>query len=262
MTRRKFVPAAAAVAAASSVRAAAAGPSGKSQVFEFTTFHLRNSADDQRTRCVELIEKTLLPALERGGAGASACFASAIAPGGLFLITVTPYASLAALEETRARLNADAKYTSQMTTFASTPGLGFLRLDTALLRAFPGMPSLTAMAPKKSGSRVFELRTYESDNPVTLARKIKMFEQGEAAIFRRLGMEPVFFAETVFGQNMPSLVYMLAFDSLADREKAWKAFGSDPEWIKLRATPGCSDAEIVSNISSVILSPLPFSTVR
>ena len=263
MTRRKFVPAAAAAAAAASGGGAAV-PNAKPQFYEFTTYRLRNSAGNQRQRCIELIEKTLLPALDRSGgtAGASSCFSSSIAPGGPYLVTLTPYASLAAIEETRARLSVDTKYTGQMDAFAATPGLGFTRVDTSLLRAFPGMPSMASLEPKKSGSRVFELRTYESDNPVTLARKIKMFEQGEIGIFRRLGMEPVFFAETIYGVSTPSLVYMLGYDDLAAREKAWKAFGADPEWMKYRVTPGYSDAEIVSNISMVILGPLPFSAIR
>jgi hypothetical protein len=61
---------------------------------------------------------------------------------------------------------------------------------------------------------------------------------------------------------MPCLTYMLSYDDLAARDRLWKAFGSDPEWQKLRATPGLSDAEIVSNINNTILRPLPFSTIR
>jgi hypothetical protein len=55
---------------------------------------------------------------------------------------------------------------------------------------------------------------------------------------------------------------MLSFDDLASRERLWRAFGSDPEWQKLRAQPGLSDAEIVSNISNAILRPLAFSPIR
>ena len=94
------------------------------------------------------------------------------------------------------------------------------------------------------------------------ARKIKMFDDGEAAIFKRLGMMPVFFGRTLIGQNLPNLTYMLAFDDLASRDKLWRDFGSDPEWRKLRAQPGLSDAEIVSNISNSILRPLAFSPIR
>jgi hypothetical protein len=81
-------------------------------------------------------------------------------------------------------------------------------------------------------------------------------------IFKRLGMNPVFFASTRFGRNVPNLSYMLAYDDLAHRESLWKAFGADPEWQKLRAQPGLSDAEIVSNISNTILRPTAYSQVK
>jgi hypothetical protein len=136
-------------------------------------------------------------------------------------------------------------------------------MESTLLRAFNGMPALEVPASDgKRAARIFEMRTYESVNEKASRRKIKMFEDGEIAIFRRLGMTPVFFAQTLVGRNMPSLTYMLTFDDLASRERLWGKFGSDPEWQKLRAQPGLSDAEIVSNISNSILRPLAFSPIR
>ena len=76
------------------------------------------------------------------------------------------------------------------------------------------------------------------------------------------GLNPLFFGTTSFGVNQPNLTYMLWFDDLAARERNWKAFGSHPDWNKLKVTPGLSDAEIVSNISNIILAPLPFSPIR
>jgi hypothetical protein len=136
-------------------------------------------------------------------------------------------------------------------------------METALLRAFDGISELTAPpTDAKRAARTFELRTYESINEKASRRKIKMFEDGEAAIFRRVGMSPVFFGQGIFGRNLPSLTYMLAFDDLASRERLWKVFGADAAWQKLRSQPGLSDAEIVSNISNQILRPLPFSDIR
>jgi len=89
-----------------------------------------------------------------------------------------------------------------------------------------------------------------------------MFEDGEAGVFRRLGMAPLFFGQGIIGANLPSLTYMLSYEDLASRDRLWKAFGADPEWQKLRAQPGLSDAEIVSNISNRILRPLAFSEIR
>jgi hypothetical protein len=55
---------------------------------------------------------------------------------------------------------------------------------------------------------------------------------------------------------------MLAFENLAAREKAWQTFAQDPEWQKMRVTPGWADAEIVSNISTSLLRPLAGSEIR
>jgi hypothetical protein len=89
-----------------------------------------------------------------------------------------------------------------------------------------------------------------------------MFDDEEIAIFRRCGILPVFFGETIVGTHMPNLTYMVAYDDLAARDKAWRAFGADPDWQRLRARPDLADAEIVSNISNAILRPLPFSDIR
>jgi hypothetical protein len=123
------------------------------------------------------------------------------------------------------------------------------------------MPELKP-PPASTSGHIFEMRTYESNNAATLAKKIDMFNNGEMQIFQRLGMNPVFFGEALIGARLPHLTYMLAYEDLAARDRVWKAFGSDPEWLRLRATPGLSDAEIVSNISNIILRPAAFSDIR
>jgi hypothetical protein len=55
---------------------------------------------------------------------------------------------------------------------------------------------------------------------------------------------------------------MLSYDDLAARDQLWHDFVSDAEWKKLSARPELKDAEIVANISNVILRPLTFSSVR
>lgn len=166
-------------------------------------------------------------------------------------------------------IGADSPYLLTLLTYSSfaeaerAPNFDFdyVRCERTLLRAFPGRPRLQ-MPPELKAGHVFELRTYESNNAATLRKKIDMFDSGEAAIFQRLGMNPVFFGEALVGSKLPHLSYMLAYEDLAARDKLWKAFGSDPEWQKLRATPGLSDADIVSNISNVILRPASISDIR
>jgi len=89
-----------------------------------------------------------------------------------------------------------------------------------------------------------------------------MFDElGEVEIFRRVGLTPVFFGRTIVGPRMPNLSYMLVHENMAAREKAWDAFRTDPAWKKLAATPGYSDAEIVSNITTVYLRPAAYSQI-
>jgi len=124
------------------------------------------------------------------------------------------------------------------------------------------MPSITVAPAGGRAPRIFELRTYESNNVKAAQRKVRMFNEGEAAIFERLGMAPVFFGETLVGRNLPNLTYMLSFENMAARDRLWSAFGGDAQWQKLRAQPGYADAEIVSNITNAILRPLDFSPIR
>jgi NIPSNAP len=77
----------------------------------------------------------------------------------------------------------------------------------------------------------------------------------------RTGLAPVFFGDTVIGHRMPSLTYMLTFEDVADLNKKWAVFAADPAWKDLSQRPGNTDAEIVSNISNLYLSPLSCSQI-
>lgn len=260
MNRRAFTVASAGAASAS--LASAAGP--KRAILEMGLYRLRNSADGQTQRVTDFLRETLLPALRRAGTGPVGCFRNLMGgPEGPFILWITSYPGWAAIGTVEDKLAADKQFVKGLEVFGTRPGLNFVRFENTLLRGFETMPDIV---PPPSGegraARVFEIRTYESNSSVTLHRKMKMFDDGEIGIFRRLGMNPVFFGETVVGRNRPNLTYMLAFDDLGHREKAWRAFASDPEWQKMRLLPGLSDAEVVSNIHNYMVSPLPFSQIR
>jgi hypothetical protein len=88
-----------------------------------------------------------------------------------------------------------------------------------------------------------------------------MFNIGEIDIFRRTGLKPVFFGETVIGAKMSNLTYMLVFDDMATRDKNWGTFVADPEWKKLSTTPGYTNPEILTNITNVFLRPTAYSQI-
>jgi len=268
MNRRQFPLAAAAAGGAllssSSMSAAAQSTSSsKTAIIELRYYHLRNGADNQRQRLSEFLAKQQLPALKRAGAVSMGVFGNTIGEKGPYLLQVSSYASPAALVDAAAKLAADEALVKESANFYNAPGLPYVRMEVQLLQAFDGMPQIEAPAGETGrAARIFELRTYESNTPLSLAKKIQMFEQGEIAIFRKTGLQPVFFGRMIAGPNMPNLTYMLCYDDLAARERNWRAFVSHPEWVKLRATPGWSDAEIVSNISNSILSPIQGSPIR
>ncbi len=73
-----------------------------------------------------------------------------------------------------------------------------------------------------------------------------MVNVGEIAIFRRTGLQPVFFGETLVGTKLPNLTYMLVFDDMAAHDKNWAKFIGDPEWNRLSTTPCYTNAEILT----------------
>jgi len=136
----------------------------------------------------------------------------------------------------------------------------FVRLDSSLLRAFDAMPAVEPSAAATAGTpRIYELRTYESHSNRAALNKLRMFNAGEVPIFRRAGLTPVFFGETLIGAGLPSLTYMLTFPDMLSRDSAWAAFGKDPEWKKLSGDPQYKDN--VSAISDIILQPTAYSQI-
>lgn len=225
---------------------------------------LRNGAEDQMNRLSLFLERAALPAVQRSGAAAVGFFASQLAPDSPFIVALTSYPTLAAYENAQAKMAADKPYQEALKEYNSAPGLRYVRFETSLLRGFAGFPNIALnVSPDAAKSnRLFELRTYESDDSTSLSEKVRMFNEGEIALFQKSGLDPVFFGETIFGQKQPNLTYMLGYPDWNARDANWRKFLSHPDWIKLRTTPGWSDAEIVSNISSMFLRALPFSPVR
>ncbi len=162
------------------------------------------------------------------------------------------------------RVHADADYQKAGAEFINAPATdpAYIRVESSLMAAFDSFPKIelpSTTAAKKP--RLFELRTYESHSKKANKKKIEMFNQAEIGIFRRVGLAPVFFGETLVGTKLPNLTYMVAFEDMSDHDKKWAAFGADAEWQKLRSMPGYGDADIVSNITNFFLRPTAYSQI-
>jgi hypothetical protein len=267
MKRRAFLQSSIALAgsgAAVSGLTASAEESGAAnhQYYELRLYHLRRGP--QMDLFDNFYRDAAIPALNRAGLAQVGVFSVMVGPDSPTMYVLLSHPSLDSLTGTRARLDADAEFQKAGAEFINAPPTtpAYMRVDGSLMIAFEGLPKLEVPSfPGGGASRLFELRTYESHNRKAHLKKIEMFNRGEISIFRRTGLTPVFFGQTLIGSRLPNLTYLLGFENAEAREKAWSAFVADEEWKKLRSTPGYTDAEIVSDISNVLLRPAPYSQI-
>ena len=268
MERREFVKSA--VAAGVGAGAAfGAEPQAKAQAearqefYQLRKYTLRNGPHLALTQ--GYFEKALIPALNRLGMAPVGAFKLDIGPQTPTYYVLIPSTSAEALVTLDARLGKDPEYVKAASGFRDAPASApaFERAERSLLSAFAGWPKLVApkLVDEKLPKRIFQLRTYESPSQVAHTRKVQMFNEAEIAIFTRTGLTPVFFGDTLIGTRMPSLTYMLTFADTAELTAHWTAFSADAAWKELSHRPGNTDAEIVSNISNLYLSPLACSQI-
>lgn len=136
------------------------------------------------------------------------------------------------------------------------------RIDVNLLQATSFSPEIVPLKEKPKRPRVFELRVYHSPTQRQLGYLLERFGGPEVKIFHRVGVHPILYTTTMVGPNMPNLTYLIPFDSLADREKAWDAFQADPEWIKTRDESVARGGQIVARQNMSLFRPAPFSPIQ
>lgn len=107
---------------------------------------------------------------------------------------------------------------------------------------------------------IYELRVYRC-LPGRLPALIKRFEDVTLKLWEQHGIRQAGFFTTVIGESNQDLTYILKWDSMAEREKLWTAFMSDPAWIAGRAKSEES-GQIVGNITSQLLAPTAFSALN
>ena len=66
---------------------------------------------------------------------------------------------------------------------------------------------------------------------------------------------------TVIGESNNDLTYLLAWESLAEREKKWAAFASDPDWLSQRAETE-KNGPLITHFTNSILAPTSYSAIK
>jgi len=107
---------------------------------------------------------------------------------------------------------------------------------------------------------IYELRIYRSI-PGRLPALLKRFEEATLKIWEKHAIRQAGFWTVLIGDGNNDLYYMLAWESLGERDKKWGAFLADPAWSKARSDSE-RDGPILANVTSMILQPTAFSSVR
>jgi hypothetical protein len=256
--RRDFLAATAAAAVAPSAALDGHAQSAPRQYIELRRYHLLPGA--KQRAFIAFVGDVAIPAMNRAGITKVGAFTVVYGENAPSLLLVLTHQTMDTVVSLRERLANDAEYARAGAAILDVPlsEPAFVRVESSLLRAFESMPvaepAATAGTPT---ARICELRTYESHSDRAALNKLKMFSAGEIPIFRRTGLTPVFFGETLIGAKMPSLTYMLTFADMAARERAWSAFSKDPDWKTLSTDP--QYRENISAISDIILQPTAYS---
>jgi hypothetical protein len=107
---------------------------------------------------------------------------------------------------------------------------------------------------------IHELRIYRCV-PGRLPALLNRFETITLKLWEKHGIRQAGFWTTLIGESNQDLHYLLAWESLAEREAKWNTFAADPEWLKARAETE-KDGAIVAQVTNAILQPTGFSAVK
>ena len=130
----------------------------------------------------------------------------------------------------------------------------FTKIDTYLAEAFDSVPQLRRPLSKRT---MFEMRVYQSPNEEANKRKIKMFNEGEIALFDKTGVNSVCYGDILAGPGMAALLYLTWSENDDLRNAAWKAFSSHPDWKAMAADKQYANS--ATNNKSTLLLPMDYS---
>ena len=106
---------------------------------------------------------------------------------------------------------------------------------------------------------IYEYRAYYAV-PGRMPDIQKRFNDVTMRLFDKHKIKVVGFWETVIGESN-ELVYICAFDDVAHRERAWKAFLADPDWQAAKRTSE-ANGPLVERVVNKIWRPTSFSPIQ
>jgi hypothetical protein len=239
---------------------ALAADSGQPQYFELRVYTTKS--EQQQKLVSDYWQNAGVPAYNRMGIKPVGVFTELQDSPTNHIYVLIPYDSLKEFAAVPAKLASDTAYQAASAEYMARPtnSLAYERIESSLNVAFDSMKKL-AVPPSAAdkSSWIFELRTYQSPNESKGIDKVRMFNSGESALMRQVGLSPVFFSQALIGSQRPNLVYMVSGQNMEEHNKHWQAFRDAPLWNQLKNDPQYKDT--VSHISSIFLKRTPASQI-
>lgn len=255
LNRRHFAGALAGLAAARPMWSA--DPAQRTKFYMMQTFQLRQGT--QLARLHQYFSQAYLPRLSKIHNGPQIVLESVIAPHNPQLVLIVGYSSFEQISAIQSKMDADQEVTAAFGKVERDPEPLFDSQINTLLESTPYSPEVVVQ--KHDKPRLFELRTYHSPTWSQHQAVHERFAGPEIKVFHKCGIHPILYTTTIFGSNMPNLTYLIPFDSLAAREKAWDAFAVDPDWIKARKESIDKGGQIVAVTDLSIYRAAAYSPV-
>jgi hypothetical protein len=104
---------------------------------------------------------------------------------------------------------------------------------------------------------IYELRTYHCV-PGQLPALLRRFETVTLDLFKRYEIQAVGFWTVVVGVSSQDFIYLIQWQSLADREDKWTRFQNDPDLAAARHLSE-RDGPLVASLTNMLLRPTSFS---
>ena len=237
----------------------AAADETKTRFYLLEIFHLKNGT--QPGRMHEHFQE-IMPLLNKHHTGPKLFLEALAAPHMPQVAAIFGFSSMEELATVHKRAGEDRELNQKQEAWDSAPEPPYEHQTNILLEAANYSPDIAPLKTPPAKPRVFELRTYHSPTWKQLKALHERFAGPEIRIFHRSGVHPLFYTSTIIGPNIPNLTYLIPFDSLAAREKAWDTFGSDPEWIKVRKESIDKHGQVSSVIQISLYRATPYSPVK
>lgn len=207
------------------------------QLIELRLYHFRSA--EKAEKFDTMMKTAAMPVAKSEGIGPVGVFKveSSEALDKNARVVITPYKSVKQMLSLREAYTTDPDFwpNAQDYLVQEKGDPAYRRVESMLFSAFSGMPELMVPPSKSGKARRFELRTYKSENEIQGLLKVKMFNEGEIELFKKVGLNAVFYGEAVVASNLPQLTYLLVHEDEDAQKTAWKAFLSHPDWDALKS---------------------------